>query len=154
MLLLLFRIGNDSYAIDAGVVSEVLPVVELKGIPHAPAGVVGLFDLRGAPIPVIDLSLLMSGQPAARRLSTRLIVVRYADGVGTGRLLGLIAERVTETLRRTEAEFVSSGIAQADTAYLGPVTAHRGVLVQRLDVNKLLPPAIRAALCPAPEACA
>ena len=154
MLLLLFRIGNDAYAIDAGQVSEVLPVVDLKGVPHAPAGIVGLFDLRGEVVPVIDLSLLVTGRPAARRLSTRLIVVRYADGAAQSSLLGLIAERVTETLRRTDAEFVSSGVAQPDTAYLGPITAHRGVLVQRIDVNRLLPPAVRAALGSAPEACA
>ena len=98
MLFLLFQLGQDRYALDAGQVTEVLPLVEIKQVPQAPPGVAGVFDFRGAPVPVIDLSQLALGRPAQRRLSTRLIVVHHRDEGGEQRLLGLIAEMATETV--------------------------------------------------------
>jgi chemotaxis signal transduction protein len=47
MLFLLFQMGKDHYALDAGQVAEVLPLVSIKQIPQAPMGVAGAFD--GAP---------------------------------------------------------------------------------------------------------
>ena len=39
MLFLVFRLGNDRYAIEATQVVEVLPLVNWKCVPRAPAGV-------------------------------------------------------------------------------------------------------------------
>ena len=77
---------------------------------------------------------------AARRLSTRIVLVHYG---ADGRLLGLIAERATELVRRDESEFVPSGVVNDDASYLGPVAADGRGLVQRLDLTRLLPDAVR-----------
>jgi chemotaxis-related protein WspB len=108
--------------------------------------VAGIFDCRGTPVPVIDLSQLALGRPAPRRLSTRLIVVRYPDQRGATHLLGLIAEKVTATFRREPSAFVDSGITNARASYLGKVTADEGGLVQRIEVSELLPMAVRELL--------
>src|SRR5688572_9662286 len=108
MLFLLLQLGTDRYALDARVVAEVLPLVTLKQLPRAPAGVAGVFDYRGAPVPVIDLCELTLGRPAQRRLSTRIVLTHHDTGGGERRLLGLIAENATATLRRDPAEFTAS----------------------------------------------
>ena len=64
MLFLLFQLGSDRYAIDALRVVEVLPCVQVKQIPHAPAGIAGVINYRGAPVPVLDLCLLTLRRPA------------------------------------------------------------------------------------------
>lgn len=143
MLFLLFELGEDRYALDAGQVVEVLPFVRVKHIPRAPAGVAGVFIYRGVAVPVVDLSELTLGQPATTQLSTRLVLVHYPDAKGHNHLLGLIAERATDTLRRESADFVTSGIASDDTTYLGPVTTDRRGIIQRIDVTTLLPPTVR-----------
>lgn len=143
MLFLLFQLGDDRYAIDVEQVAEVLPLLDLKAFPLAPRGVAGAFDYHGSPVPVIDLSEVMLGRPARRWLSTRLILVQYAGG---RRLLGVIAERATETLRCERAEFVDSGVASDGAPSLGPVRADARGLVQWIEVDSLLPEAVRQVL--------
>ena len=146
MLYLVFQLGADRYALDVNQIIEVLPLVDIRRIPQTPAGVAGVFDCRGTPVPVIDLSELVLGTPARRRLSTRIILARYQDDRGNARAIGLIAEQATDTLRRTPGDFVDPGISSRDAAYLGPVTRDARGLVQCIDVSQLLSAAVRDAL--------
>lgn len=146
MLFILFQLGRDHYALDAAQVAEVLPLVQVKKIPHAPVGVAGVFTYRGAPVPVLDLSELALGRPAHSRLSTRVLLVNYPDATGKRRLLGLIAEKATETLRREPADFVASGVKSDGAPYLGPVASDARGLIQWIEVDKLLPASVREVL--------
>lgn len=141
MLFLKFRIGSESYALDAARIAEVLPLIEITRVPQAPAGVAGLINYRGRSVPVVDLSELMLGVPARPYISTRLILVHYG-----GHLLGLIAEQATETMRCEPGSFADSGLANDAAPYLGPVTQDGGRLIQWIEVQKLLPPAVSSAL--------
>ena len=152
MLFLLFRLGKDRYAIEAKRVVEVLPMLAAKQIPQAPPAVRGVFDFRGQPVPLVDLSQMALGRPAREQLSTRIVLVDYPDGRGGTRLLGLLAEQVTETLRRNPEEFPDSGVELPDAPWLGPVASDPGGLVQRIDVAQLLTPDVRALLFPAQAA--
>ena len=138
MLFLLFNLGEDICAIDADSVVEVLPLVDIKTTRHAPRGVVGTFNYRGAFVPVIDLSELAIGRPAPARLSTRIILVRYVEA-GQMHLLGLIAENTTETLRCDPGAFVPPGITTERAPYLGPIARTVRGTVQRIEVDKLMP---------------
>jgi chemotaxis-related protein WspB len=151
MLFLLFQLGQDRYALDTGRVAEVLPLVAITPIPQAPAGVAGLFNYHGAPVPAIDLSLLTLGRPAPSRLNTRIVLVHYPDGHGETHLLGLIAEKVTETVRRDPADFVASGVTSDRAPYLGPVATDAHGLMQWIDVEWLLPASVRDVLFTRPR---
>jgi chemotaxis-related protein WspB len=143
VLFLLFELGNDRYALDVRQIAEVLPLLGVKEIPRAPEAMTGLFNCRGAPVPLIDLSQLTLGRPAARRLSTRIVLVNYPDETGRTHLLGLIAERATRTARHEPSDFVASGVTSAGAPYLGPVVTDAHGLLQWIDVRTLLPPAFR-----------
>ena len=142
MLFLIFQVGAHRYAIDAGQVAEVLPLVAINAIARAPEEIAGVLVYRGAPVPVVDLSQLLEGRPAERRLSTRVVVVHYPlgkDGVkGQTRLLGLIAEKATETIRREAPEFVESGVVNDRAPYLGSVAPDARGMVQCVDIGRLL----------------
>jgi chemotaxis-related protein WspB len=141
MLFLKFRVGSESYALDSARIAEVLPLLEITRVPHAPAGVAGLINYRGGCVPVVDLSELMLGEPARPHISTRLILVHYGE-----HLLGLIAEQATETMRRDAAGFADSGLASDAAPYLGPVTHDGGRMIRWIEVQKLLPTAISSVL--------
>lgn len=143
MLFLFFHIGDDRYAVEASRVVEVLPMVSLKKLPHAPRGVAGLFSYRGAPVPAVDLAELAVGRAAAEALSTRIIVVQHPAGNGAMRCLGLIAERATEIARKDPREFVHSGITNSGAPYLGPVLMDPRGPVQWIHEQRLLPPPLR-----------
>ena len=153
MLALLFSIGDQRYAIDCVRVVEVVPRVELRDIPHAPAGVAGLFNYRGAMVPVLDLCAMMAETSSRTHLSTRIILVRYGDDQPY-ELLGVVAERVTATERLKDEDFHSAGVEITDAPFLGDVAVdeERNQTVQCIDVEHLVPESIRSILFPAMDA--
>ena len=136
MLLLLFKIGVDRYAIAATEVEEVLPLVHLHHVPQAPAGVAGIFDYHGKMLPVVDLSELMHGRKSTSRISTRIILVRCPADPRI-RTYGLIAEQTTETLRRQPEAFVSSGLRVGGVPVRERVTTDAGGVIYWLDTERL-----------------
>ena len=143
MLFLLFQLGADRYALEANRVVEVVPLLELKRLPHAPKGVAGVFNYRGRPVPAVDLSELMLDQPSIERLSTRIIVVKHPDAAGQDRLLGLIAEHASETLRADPLSFVDSGVRLGEAPYLGPMLMDARGPVQLLHEQRLITETVR-----------
>lgn len=146
MLFLMFRIGKDRYVLDADQIEQVLPFMEAKALPGAPAGVVGAINYHGAPVPLIDLSSLALGRPSASVMSTRIILIRYPSAEGAARRLALCAERVIETVTRPASDFVPTGVEAGTPDYLGPVAPDADGLVQRIRAEALLTPDIRAIL--------
>ena len=61
-------------------VVELVPRVELRPVPHAPAFLAGLLGYRGKVVPVIDLGVLLELAPCRGSLSTRIILVNDAPG--------------------------------------------------------------------------
>jgi chemotaxis-related protein WspB len=139
VLFLLLQLDGERYALDTARISEVLPLIKVKPMLHAPAGVVGTINVRGAFIPVVDLGTLALGRPSPHRLSTRIVLTRL-DGEGeTARLIGLIAEHATETFRAEASDFIASGLSNPQAPYAGPIANTARGLVQRLDLDRLLP---------------
>lgn len=145
MLLVVFHLGQERYALDAAAVIEVLPLVNVKPLAHAPVGVAGVIDVRGEIVPVVDLGQLVRHRPTEPRMSTRLIVVRQATSAGERRL-ALMVERVNSIITRQDDDVAAPGVATTATPLLGPLTRDGGELVQRLTVDACLSPAVRDAL--------
>jgi chemotaxis-related protein WspB len=79
-------------------------------------------------------------------MSTRIVLVNYAEPGGKTYLLGLLAEQTTETIRREAADFVDAGVAVDSAPYLGPVTTDAQGIIQRIEINQLLPAHVRELL--------
>ncbi len=148
-LYLLFRIGADRYALDAGDIAEVLGLRVLKQVPGAPHWVAGMMERRGVAVPVLDMSALAGAGASAGVTSTRLALVRYRpDPESAGRLLGMILEQATETVHYDPAAFQPHALDNAEARYLGPVQTDAHGMVQAVSVNDLLPASVRALLFP------
>ena len=148
MRFLLFQIGSDRYALPVSEVVEVLPMVRIKKILQAPPGVAGLFEYRGTPVPVIDVSEMAVGRPAQARLSTRIILVNYQGVGGQKQLVGLLAERATQTFKREPKDFRNPGIAVEAASYLGAITSDAQGMIQRIELVRLLSDKVRDLLFP------
>jgi chemotaxis-related protein WspB len=146
MLYLLFQLGQERYALSCQRIERILPRVRLKALPHAPPCVAGLLDCREKIIPVIDLCALATGQPASRRLSSRIILVNYRAHAESGHLLGLLAEDVTETLQMTEEDLAPTGLKVEQAPYLGKVASSERRMIQIIEVDRLLPPSLQDSL--------
>jgi chemotaxis-related protein WspB len=146
MLFLSFQLNQDTYALAADTVIEVLPCVDLKVIPLAPTGTAGLLNYRGQSVPVIDLCQLCLGRPALAVYSTRIVITRYR----AEHCLGLLVEKALDTLRGSPSEFQESGLSPAGAPYLGPVLERDGRFIQWIQVDQLLTEAVRTALFTVP----
>lgn len=142
MLMLLFQINNQRYAIPSQQVVEVISLVNLTKLPHTPEYFAGVFNYRGRIIPVIDLSQLMSDKSCCQHLSTRIILVNHwgrdTTQQSTPQIMGLIAERVVETLQISNKDLVDVDIQIDKPPYLGNMIIDDHGMVECLHVECLL----------------
>ena len=146
MLLVVFHAGEERFGLEAGQIIEIVPLVRLGPVQHAPAWVAGLFNYRGSVAPVIDVSMMLKGEPARNLLSTRILLVNYPGRRGESHVLGLLAERVLETIACSPDDFQTSGIATPDAPYLGGVLVDGGRMLRRITLAELLPPEVQELL--------
>jgi chemotaxis-related protein WspB len=139
MLLLCFSLGDERFALEASKVQEIIPLVRMKTIPKAPEWMAGVMCYHGQTAPVIDLCAMNIERSAEKRLSTRIILVRFTVHDKAEHLLGLMAERVTETLHRQAEDFTPTGVHTPDAPYLGGVSSDREGMLQWVEIDKLLP---------------
>jgi chemotaxis-related protein WspB len=152
MLMLLFYGRDERYAISAKSVVEVVPMVALKKVYNAPEYVAGLFNYRGQIVPVIDVCQLIQGNSCRLHLSTRIIMINYLERNGLEtpilRLLGLMAERVTETMNKPETDLIPPTIPVDASPYLGGMIADDQGMIQYLRVENLWPESQTSYLLP------
>ncbi|MBE9210050.1 chemotaxis protein CheW [Nostoc sp. LEGE 06077] len=139
MLMLLFYIGNNVYAIESSYVVEVIPRVTYREVHHVPNYVAGLFNYRGAIVPVIDLCQLIRGKSSQAYLSTRVFIVSYpAQESDKLKYVGLMAERVIKTVKKSASEFLASGIQTNEAPYLGKMIMDESGMIQHINLEHLL----------------
>ena len=155
-LFLLFKIGDDRYALEASRVVAVLPLLPFKPVPGAPGGIAGVVNYHGAAVPVVDLQAMLLGLGTAPRLSTRLFVIHYRGGKGSkgeknvavperqDRPVALMAGMATESIRLNRADFQPAGVTGASC--LGPVIALPRRIVQEIEPEAILTPEVRERL--------
>lgn len=144
MLALAFYVGTDRFALACTEVIEVVPRIELRSVPHAPSFMPGLFTYRGAIVPVVDLCQLIRRTPCPERLSSRIVVVKPSST--SSHMLGLLAERVLETIELDPKTVIRGGIELPEAPYLGEVFIDNGVSTQQLRLAGLVHGPLRGML--------
>ncbi len=139
MMLITFHIGQERYATQVDSIIEIIPMVNMEKIPLTEKYVKGIFNYRGDPAPVLDLCLLYAGVPCEERMSTRILVINFKDKNNNLHILGLIAEKVTESLNMEIEEFKTSGINVENAPFLCGVANDEKGLIQLVDTSKILP---------------
>lgn len=151
VLLVVFQMGGERYALDSRHVVEIVPLVRFRELPRAPEYVCGLFEYRGQVTPVVDLSSLAGKGSSQRLLSTRIILAHYRDSGDRVRVLGLLAERVTDTIAVDEKDLQPTGIRIEDSPYFRKVVTDPAGMIQCIELEELLPKPVRDLLFPAEE---
>ena len=146
MTALLFEAGRQRYALDVAPIVEVVPAVRLRALAGVPPSVAGVLRYRGAVVPVVDVSQVLTGQPSRPSFSTRLVIVHHPAPSGDERLLGLLVERASRGVTADLGELVSTGVAAPEAPYLGPLATDGAETVQLVHPAELVPADLRARL--------
>lgn len=88
-------IDRERFAVPVEAVVEILDMRPAFRIPEAPPYLVGLIDVRGRGIPVVDLRTKLGLPAVPPSESTRIVVLEIPLG-GRTLALGLVADRVFE----------------------------------------------------------
>lgn len=137
MLLLLFYLGEDMYAVDCKRVRELSPMAALKTLPHAPDYLAGLFHYRRIIVAVSDLGRMILGSSCRMRLSTRIILVERPEAGEGPPLLGLIAEKVTDIIEKPPVAFASANLCKNGFPCFGGIIMEKNRMIQLIDVESM-----------------
>ncbi len=89
-----FIIGNEEYAIPILSIQEIIKPIEYTRVPQVPDYILGVFNLRGDVIPLIDLRKKFNLESAKHSDDTRYIVLKGEDNIA-----GFVIDRLTEAIR-------------------------------------------------------
>ncbi len=150
-------VDGDRYAAPVSRVREILDLRPIARLPRAPAELLGVIDVRGRSIPVVDLRCLLGLPPGLDDVQTRILVLhvgRRGDDGGGPTTVGLKADRVFEVapLDDDALEAPPDGGARWRLEAVAGVARRNGAFVTVLDLDRLLDGAITAAADLAPSA--
>jgi purine-binding chemotaxis protein CheW len=100
---LAFYLGDEDFGVEVMKVREIIGLQDITAVPHTPAAVKGVINLRGKVIPVMDLRLKLGLDEAAHTPSTCIIVIEPRNTAGSS-LTGIIVDGVLEVISATASD--------------------------------------------------
>jgi purine-binding chemotaxis protein CheW len=134
-----FFLGGQEYATD------ILRVQEIKGwdtvtrVPYSPRYILGVINLRGAIVPVVDLRVRLALESASFDSATVVIVVRVAGARGE-RIVGLVVDAVSDVYSFSDENIQPppEAVGSLDQMFVLGLAKHEDKLVIILDIERLV----------------
>ncbi|MBZ4654684.1 MAG: purine-binding chemotaxis protein CheW [Peptococcaceae bacterium] len=90
----IFRLNAELYGINILSVQEIIRPPKMTTLPNTPPHILGVINLRGSIIPIVDLKVRFNLQDSQNNEDQRIIVLRIDD-----KLMGIQVDEVQEVLR-------------------------------------------------------
>jgi purine-binding chemotaxis protein CheW len=150
---LTFELAGELYAIPILAVQEIRGWEPVARIPQTPPHVLGVIDLRGAVVPVVDLRTRLSIERRDMTSTTVVIVVRIEAGGSAPVTVGIVVDAVSDVANIDSASVrpAPSVCGDVDAHFLRGLSAIDARLVMLLELPRLIDvgadvaPAARAA---------
>ncbi len=136
---LTFQLGGEMFAVGILNVKEIIEYGSLTEIPMMPAFVRGVINLRGAVVPVIDLSARFGGKPAQAARRTCIVIVEAQQDEGWHDI-GIMVDAVSEVLEIAAADIEPPPAfgAKIRADFIAGMGKVNGMFVVVLDVMRVL----------------
>lgn len=130
-----FKLENESYAVDIKNVSEITELKESTKVPNAPNFVDGIINLRGNVIPIINLKKRFNIEDGKLSKETRIIVVNIND-----KKTGFVVDAASEVLTINEKDIdpPSNIITGEDRQFIIGIGKVKERILIILDLEKIL----------------
>ena len=125
MQLVGFVVGEEEYAIPILSIQEIIKPIEYTRVPRTPEYVLGVFNLRGNVIPLIDLRNKFSLPSKHIDDDTRYIVLKDGDNIA-----GFVIDKLTEAIRikKSQIEETPETMSQKDGYIYGIGKRDKGII--------------------------
>jgi purine-binding chemotaxis protein CheW len=140
MRVLTLNVGKELYAVDVLSVREIIRPMDISPVPRAAAEYLGVINLRGKVVPVIDLRIKFGLESVERGERACIVVVQSAMRSGAHKLTGLFVDEVQEvtTLNTAEIEEAPNFGAAIDGVFVRGLAKTKGGVTILLDLERLL----------------
>ncbi len=130
-----FRLGDEKYGINVMQVQEVLRIAEIAPVPGAPPYVLGIINLRGNVVTVIDTRSRFGLMSKEADDATRIVIIESEDHI-----IGIQVDSVAEVidLRVSEIETAPNVGNEESSKFIQGVTSRENQLLILVDLNKFL----------------
>jgi len=136
---LTFALGAEEYGLEILKVREIIGYVPVTRVPRMPRYILGVINLRGQVIPVVDFRLRFEMESVERSETTCIIVVEIDDGterVSTGLVVDEVCE-VRDIMTEQIDPTPDFGVQVESDFILGMAKVGEGVKIL-LDINRVL----------------
>lgn len=135
MLHVLFQVGDAEYVLAASAVSAMESFEGATRVPGTLPYVIGIMQIRGRVVPVVDLRARFGLEPAPTTLDSRVVVVRHRD-----REVALLVDRARQVLEIAPEQFQPPPdvVAQQASGFVDSVARAGDRLVMRIDYEKVI----------------
>ena len=132
-------LGPEIFGIDIRHVREILDLRDVAALPRAPAFLLGMTDVRGEGVPVIDLRLKL-GLPAVPATPTTRIIILDVPIDGRPTPVGFVADRViaVSTLDEGQLDPAPSVGGRWHAQCLAGIGRRDGAFVIVLAIDRLM----------------
>ncbi|WP_029135176.1 chemotaxis protein CheW [Sedimenticola selenatireducens] len=133
--LVTFRLEDETYGINVMHVQEVLRVTEIAPVPGAPPYVLGIINLRGNVVTVIDTRSRFGLPPGDIDEASRIVIIESEMQV-----VGILVDSVAEVVELRGSEIDSApNVGNEDSSkFIQGVATRENDLLIVVDLNKLL----------------
>lgn len=130
-----YRLGEETYGINVMQVQEVLRYTEIAPVPGAPDYVLGIINLRGNVVTVIDTRSRFGLPPSETTDNTRIVIIESDEQV-----VGILVDSVAEVvyLKTSEIDSAPNVGTEESAKFIQGVSNRDGELLILVDLNKLL----------------
>ena len=148
--LVVFDLASEHYGVDIAAVEGIIKMQPITVVPHTPAFVEGVTNLRGEVLPVIDLRKRF-GLPFdnTRGKDTRIVTVEIG-----GKKVGMVVDAVSEVLRVPDEaiEPPSPIVTTVDSTFIKGIAKVDDRLIILIELSKVLSTEEQAGLHVLPKA--
>lgn len=129
-----YQLGEEYYGINVMQVQEVLRMTEIAPVPGAPSYVLGIINLRGNVVTVIDTRARFGLPSAETTDNSRIIIVELS-----GQVIGMLVDSVAEVVYLNQSDIDTAPNVSDDSSRFIQGVSNRGkYLLILVDVNKLV----------------
>lgn len=129
------KLGDEEYAIDVLKISTIIRSIEITIVPRMESYILGVMNLRGKVVPVIDLRVRFNLAKNDFDKATRIIVVNIND-----ENIGFVVDEVTEVMRikRSMVEPTPPLVGSISQEYILGICKYDSRLIMLLDIDRVI----------------
>lgn len=135
LLVATFHVGGSLLGVSTERIQEIIKIGVITEVPHAPSHILGILNLRGRIVTVIDLGARLSLRPSQRDEQGRIIIMD-----DDGESVGFMVDHIADVIQIDPQDLIPppANMRSVQSDFFDKVYHYHGGLVGLLKVDTIL----------------